>query len=93
MICHACKKDPQIVDKVGFREECMHCGADLHCCLNCEFYDTSSYNECRESSADRILDKEKSNLCEYFKPLSKLRSESSSKKDDAKAALEALFKK
>lgn len=33
----------------------------------CEFYDTKSYNECRESMADRILEKEKANFCDYFK--------------------------
>jgi len=32
----------------------------------CGFYDTSAYNECRESNADRILEKEKSNFCDYF---------------------------
>lgn len=93
MICHSCQKDPQIIDKIGFREECMHCGADLHCCLNCKFYDTSSYNDCKETSAERVLDKEKSNLCEYFQPRDGSSSSSESSTDSAKAALDALFKK
>jgi hypothetical protein len=32
----------------------------------CTFYDLKVYNECRESNADRIVDKEKANFCDYF---------------------------
>ena len=34
---------------------------------NCAFYSETSYNECKESQADRVLDKEKANYCDYFK--------------------------
>ncbi|MBF0190432.1 MAG: hypothetical protein HQL99_04700 [Magnetococcales bacterium] len=37
-------------------------------CLNCRFHDTGSYNECRESVAERIVDKDRSNFCDFFKP-------------------------
>lgn len=33
----------------------------------CEFYDPKHYNECKESMADRITEKEKKNFCDYFK--------------------------
>jgi len=33
----------------------------------CHFYDTSSYNECKEPMANRVLDKEKANFCDFFK--------------------------
>lgn len=52
--------------KVGFRESCQKCLADLHCCKNCQFYSTNSYNECSEPSAERVVDKEKFNRCDYF---------------------------
>jgi hypothetical protein len=32
----------------------------------CSFYDPRSYNECRESTAERVVDKEKANYCEFF---------------------------
>lgn len=32
----------------------------------CTFYDQNSYNDCREPSADRVVEKEKSNFCDYF---------------------------
>jgi RIO-like serine/threonine protein kinase len=79
---------------VGFRECCDGCGEDLHVCLNCIFYDEAVYNECKETSADRIVTKDRSNLCDYFKPS----SESSKDQEKDKAAqllaeAEALFKK
>lgn len=50
------------------REACSRCEAELHCCLNCTFHDPSNYNECREPSAERVVDKERSNFCDYFAP-------------------------
>jgi hypothetical protein len=32
----------------------------------CKYYDPSAYNECRESVADRVVDKEKANYCDFF---------------------------
>lgn len=51
---------------MGFREECDHCGADLHVCLNCAHHDPSAYNGCRESSAERVADSDRANRCDYF---------------------------
>jgi hypothetical protein len=66
--CHACSKalDLEANSKILRSDECPYCYAGLHCCKMCGFYDTSTYNECRESNADRILEKEKSNFCDYF---------------------------
>jgi len=67
--CHQCGKEVT-VPKLGAlarKEECPHCSADLHVCRNCGFYDEGSYNQCRESQAERVVDKEKANFCDYFK--------------------------
>lgn len=92
MKCLSCQKELELPDKLSFREECLHCGADLHCCLCCDFYDQSAYNECRENSADRVLDKDRNNYCEYFQ-LKKNNSESEtlSEADLAKQKLKELF--
>lgn len=93
MLCHHCKKDVSLIDnKVGFREDCSHCGADLHICLNCSFYDKSAYNECHEPSADRVVDKEKANFCEFFKPGDSAAT-SVNPADAVKRKLEELFRK
>ena len=46
---------------------CPSCGKDAHVCLNCRFYDTSVHMECRESIAEPVAQKDRSNFCEYFK--------------------------
>ena len=90
--CQSCHKTLDVESKLSFREECLHCGHDLHSCLYCDFYDPSSYNECRESSADRVLEKEKANYCEYFVVKSNVDASGSNPGDDAKKKLEELFK-
>lgn len=65
---------------------------DIRCCKNCQFYDPKSYNECRESSADRITDKEKANFCDFFK-LGSSYNDAEKQKQEALAKAAALFKK
>ncbi len=88
--CFSCN-DVSVHERVGFRAECI-CGEDLHVCLNCRFYDETSYNECKEPTADRIKTKDRSNLCEFFEASTGGGSDSK-KNDDLLAAAEALFKK
>lgn len=90
--CFSCKKELGPLEVVGRREECPNCRADVHVCKNCEFYDPKSYNECRETSADVVKEKDRSNFCDYFQ----LRRGANPEEDKAaklKAAAEALFKK
>jgi hypothetical protein len=49
------------------RDECPACGADLHVCRMCEFYDTSVAKSCREPVAEEVTDKERANFCDYFR--------------------------
>lgn len=89
--CFSCGTANAILEKVGFRAECEKCGADLHVCKNCHFYDPKVYNECRETSAEVIREKERANYCEYFQPGNAAGGDS--KMDALRAAAEALFKK
>ena len=91
LACYECSVKCTSESKFGFRDECDSCGADIHCCLNCEFYETSSYNQCRETSADSITDKEKANFCDFFQPGSG--QGAGNKKEGLLNAAEALFKK
>lgn len=67
-LCHYCNTLIAVTtnNKVGFRESCDKCHNDLHVCLNCVHYDKGSYNQCRETNAERIIDKDKANHCDYF---------------------------
>lgn len=40
----------------------------MRCCLNCRFHDIASYNDCAEPSAERVLEKDRANFCDYFSP-------------------------
>lgn len=91
--CHHCAKEVVISDRVGRGDTCPFCNADAHCCLNCSFYDTGAYNECREPNAERVLEKDRANFCDYFEFALDRKPGPSNKELDAKARLEALFKK
>ena len=65
-LCFSCGEQLDSVDKPGRADTCAVCDADVHCCKNCEFYEPGSYNECRESQAERVLEKDRSNFCDYF---------------------------
>ena len=94
--CFSCGNE-QIFDvkvgvKVGRRDSCPHCGADLHVCKNCSLYDPNVHNQCRETEAPFVRSRDEANFCTHFD----FRSADSFKVDtsqaSAKAKLEALFK-
>ena len=70
ILCYKCQtelKDFEEGHRVGRDEDCPHCKTSLRCCKMCLFYDPNSYNECKEPVAQRIVEKEKANFCDYFK--------------------------
>lgn len=92
VFCFSCGKETEFTDRIGRTQECIFCRADLHVCKNCQFYDPKVYNECRESSADVVREKDRSNYCDYFSPR-ETPAEGKSKEDQLREAAEALFKK
>lgn len=91
-ICFSCGKTLSFSSsEISRREECSSCRSDVHVCKNCSFYDSSSYNECRESQAEVVREKDRANFCDYFQLNDKNQKEGSSKVD-LKAQAEALFK-
>ena len=92
--CYNCSAELafQAGGNVPRSESCHSCGKDLRVCKMCEFYDTQAYNECKESSANRIVEKDKANFCDYFK-LSDGGGGNAQTKDDMLSAADALFKK
>ena len=64
--CHACNTAASIPEPVPRDAECASCGADLRCCRNCRHYDVAYNNQCRETEADPVPDKDRRNFCEYF---------------------------
>jgi hypothetical protein len=64
--CHRCNKGIAGELKVGRRDACPSCGADLRCCLNCLFRDPAVSKQCRETAAELVREKAKANFCDYF---------------------------
>jgi hypothetical protein len=57
--------DPAI-GKLTFRAVCDKCGAALHCCRNCIYYQPGLPNDCRVPNTDFIADRTATNFCEEF---------------------------
>lgn len=91
MNCWSCSKTLAELD-YGRGDVCPGCRRDTRVCKNCGYYDTRYDNSCKETQADRVVDKEKSNFCDYFKPGTTAGARGPTA-NDLKAAAEALFKK
>ncbi len=67
MQCWKCGKElKNLLLPFSRYEECINCNADLHACIACKNFSLSVSNGCNEERADLIVEKEKSNFCEYF---------------------------
>ena len=66
IMCWKCK-EPIAEDLQIFRTtDCPHCGASLHSCVNCRFYQPGSNYDCHETVDEEVRDKEGANFCDYF---------------------------
>ncbi len=92
--CHACRRELSINTSVGRRDVCPHCRADLHCCLNCGFYDAKAPKQCREPIADLVKEKGRANFCDYFVYReSRADEQAQGEAEQSRKALNDLFKK
>lgn len=90
--CFSCGKELALpAGPVGRRESCTHCGSDVRACRNCAHYDPRAYNECREVQAERVVEKERANFCDYF-VLGGASGDAQSSKSDVLKKLDDLFK-
>jgi len=90
--CWNCGKILTALD-FGRQDTCRGCGRDTRVCKGCIHFEASANNQCRENQADRVVDKERSNFCDYFKPNPNVQAAGTASRDAMRAAAEALFKK
>jgi hypothetical protein len=94
MLCHHCKQEIKLEGPVSRADECPHCAADIHCCLNCLHYDPAMSNRCREPQAEWVSDREKANFCDFFIPNKSASAGGPAKPGAAsRDAFDSLFKK
>ncbi len=73
---------------------CPKCGADLHSCRQCTFFDPGARFECRQPITARIVNKQARNTCELFGARTIIERETSSSGPvSGRQAFENLFKK
>ncbi|HUK99822.1 MAG TPA: hypothetical protein VLX29_03105 [Nitrospirota bacterium] len=80
---------------MGRKETCPACGADLHCCLNCSFFDSHASKQCREPAAELVNVKSKTNYCDFFAFADSRQADNTEGEavKNARHALDSLFKK
>ena len=66
-ICHFCGTQLDEKMEVHRSSTCISCGKDLKICYNCHFYSKGVHNDCLETSAEPVRDKDRSNFCDYFR--------------------------
>ena len=96
MVCWKCGTEIAEISgarKVFRTDTCSKCDSDLHACKNCQFYDRQYHNECRETQAEWVSDKERTNFCDYFAPSNRAQGTTpKSTTDQVKSAFDGLFK-
>lgn len=90
LVCYHCQARWVVLPPISRREDCPQCHRDAHICLNCQFYDPHAHHSCRESQADFVQEKDKSNFCNYFVPQTNMSG--SSQIESTKQRLDRLFK-
>ena len=93
--CQSCGAPVTLAEPIPRDSECESCRHDLRCCKNCRHYDTRYNNSCRETEAEPVEDKDRRNFCEFFSfnPTPFAGAKPSTRAADARAKLDALFKK
>ena len=81
--------------KISRQDTCSHCDADLHGCRNCRFFDPGKHNQCAETQAEWVSEKERANCCDYFEPRTSidLVNRGGAAAQSSTEAFDALFKK
>jgi len=92
-VCQSCKKELTLALVIGRRDICPNCRADLHCCLNCKFYDRYASKQCKEPIAEMVKEKTKANFCDCFVFAGTRTADAGAADPEARRALEDLFKK
>ena len=90
--CWRCGRE---LKKYDFNREntCPDCHKSTRVCRNCRFFEPGRANDCSEPVAERILDKEKANYCDFFQPSDKYTGDADSTSQEIlRQAAADLFK-
>lgn len=95
--CRSCGEKRRDLEELTIDSTCEKCGADLHSCIQCTYFDGSARFECSKPIPARIPDKKKRNTCTFYAPARTFDLTGSraplATPDDARSAFDKLFKK
>ncbi len=90
--CWHCRRPLGKVD-YGRETDCLGCGKATRVCRNCRHYTRGRPDDCEEPMAERVMEKERANFCDYFDPTPEPASTSGkTPADDLLDAAATLFK-
>ncbi len=91
--CYRCGESlASLTPPLSRQDECPKCANYLHVCRMCVFFDPRVPTQCREDGAEEVIEKERVNFCDWFKPsATAFIAERKSSEDLARAELGALF--
>ncbi|MEW6731251.1 MAG: hypothetical protein AB1489_07930 [Acidobacteriota bacterium] len=99
MRCANCSAAIENIGEITFTDQCKKCGADLHSCKNCRYFDPGARFECQKPIESRIAKKADRNMCMQFTPKIAVEKQQprETKKEanvsSARKAFDDLFKK
>ena len=64
--CRHCGTPITLGEPIGREAVCESCGRDLRSCRQCRHFDPRYHNQCRETEAEMVEDKDRRNFCEYY---------------------------
>ena len=77
----------------GRENACLTCGKPTRACRNCRWFAPGRPNDCEEPVAERVLDKQRANFCDFFEPTAAPAAGTANDSPDGlRRAAEDLFK-
>lgn len=69
LLCYRCGASlAELTPPIARQDECPACSVYLHVCRMCEFFDPDVPKRCTEDDAEEVIEKERLNFCEWYKP-------------------------
>lgn len=69
LLCYRCGASlAGLTLPISRQDACPSCANYLHVCRMCEFHDPRVPKQCTEDDAEEVLEKERLNFCDWFKP-------------------------
>ena len=91
--CARCGNELMAASAWSAEATCNRCGADLHTCAQCTYFDSSAAFECQRPIKVRVSPKDARNTCTEFEPRTTVERETKSvAPTSARKAFDDLFK-